>query len=497
MAILLNPIVPNLKSYIKDDWDFLWKIPRKIDHNTRLFTVDIISLYTSIPHDLGITAINYYINKHPNLIPKRFTDKFIIESVKFLLENNIFTFNNQMYHQLTGTAMGSNFAPPYAILSIGYLEEKHLYVELPKYFPEKDSNFIKNNLKRFMDDGFIPWNNNLDIKIFLNLLNSMHPNIQYTIEASEISNDTQTINFLDVKVILNKDNTIETDIYYKPTNSHEYLNYNSHHPKHVKDNIPFNLAKRIVVFVSNFEQSQKRLKELKQWLLNCNYPEYLINKGFHNAQLQGPAPLKAKTNIIPFVSTYYSNYSNQNIAEKAKKLLKTTPNQDLKNTFEDYTIVLAQKQPLNLLRLLTKSQNKNYQNVPGLVKCSNKRCKLCKLYIQEEDRFILSNNKEWLIKSKITCNSINVIYFLNCINCDTTYIGKTNNFRLRMNNHISSCNHGNSTDKFDNHVFNCLGPNKKEPYFKIHAMMTLNDVNKLLQYEHYFHVNGYDTLNKK
>ena len=34
----------------------------------------------------------------------------------------------------------------------------------------------------------------------------------------------------------NSDGKIETDIYYKDTNSHDYLHYNSHHPEHVKNN---------------------------------------------------------------------------------------------------------------------------------------------------------------------------------------------------------------------------------------------------------------------
>lgn len=155
LSILLNPLFPNLHLFIKDDWDFLRKLPRKINHNCKLYTVAIDSLYTSIPHELGIKAIEYYTNKYRNIIPNRFTTNFLTESTKFLLENNNFIFNEQMFHQLTGTAIGGNFAPPYPILTIGYLEESYLYIELPKYFPTEQSEFIKNTYKRFMDDDFI------------------------------------------------------------------------------------------------------------------------------------------------------------------------------------------------------------------------------------------------------------------------------------------------------------------------------------------------------
>ena len=52
-----------------------------------------------------------------------------------------------------------------------------------------------------------------------------------------------------MEVILHSDNTVETDdIYYKDTNANDYLSHNSAHQKHCKDNLPYNLAKRIFFF---------------------------------------------------------------------------------------------------------------------------------------------------------------------------------------------------------------------------------------------------------
>ena len=61
----------------------------------------------------------------------------------------------------------------------------------------------------------------------------------------------QILDFLNAKVILNKTiKVVLTDIDFKKTNPHVYLPYNSAHPSHVRDNVPFDLAKRITVFVS-------------------------------------------------------------------------------------------------------------------------------------------------------------------------------------------------------------------------------------------------------
>ena len=48
-----------------------------------------------------------------------------------------------------------------------------------------------------------------------------------------------------------------------------------------------------------------------------------------------------------------------------------------------------------------------------------------------------------------------MFYIFYHVTCDsnTTYTGKTVNFRQRINNHINACRYGTSTDKFDDNVF--------------------------------------------
>ena len=83
---------------------------------------------------------------------------------------------------------------------------------------------------------------------------------------------------MDIEVILHPENTVETDVNYKDTNTHDYLPYNSALPEHYKDNLPYSLAKRIIGFVSNDEETDMRLKDLKKWLKDCNYPDSAINQ---------------------------------------------------------------------------------------------------------------------------------------------------------------------------------------------------------------------------
>ena len=167
-------------------------------------------------------------------------------------------------------------------------------------------------------------------------------------------------------------------------------------------------------------------------------------------------------------------------------------------------IVLALRQPKSRLRLLTLFKFTSNtlsinRNDNGLFKCNNIRCNICSSYIQECKTFSTSNNKIWHIKTRLDCNSTNVIYFLTCNMCDgeQSYIGKTNKLRLRTNNHISSCRHGNGPNIFDNHVYQCGMKNKNlcEPYFKLFAFMKVSSEDKLLTYERYLQRRRYDTMN--
>ena len=502
MGEILAPLVPLQESYIKDDWDFIKFIPRDLDHDCELLTCDIVSLYTSIPHDLGVKAILYWLHKHPNEIPKRYTHAFIIDSIKFILSNNNFMFNNEMWHQLNGTGMGVDFAGPYACLTVGYLEKVELFERhIPRSFNSEEINFIKRAYKRYVDDGILLWPSKCDIEKFILILNELNDNIKFTIERGQKEGNTQTINFLDIKIILHNHRTIETEIFYKSTNNHHYLDYDSFHPKHVKDNIPYGMAKKIIVFTSDSMKEEKELDRLKEWFIEKQYPLDIIEKKIKSAKLQGPAPNpEPKKQVIALTSTY-SNYSTKNIANQATILLNNCPDEETRNFFAEKQIITANRQPKSLLRQLTSakfSENDPVNPENGIFLCNRSNCNICDLYLTECKKFITSAGIEWEVRSHATCHSKCVIYFLKCAICNqATYLGQTNNFRDRTNNHISSCRTGNGTDIFDKHVHSCnKGVNKKEPLFKAWIMMEVSSHDKLHEMELFLQRRGHDTMNR-
>ena len=59
----------------------------------------------------------------------------------------------------------------------------------------------------------------------------------------------------------------ETDLYVKPTDSHQYLLMPSCHPFYCKKGIPYSQAIRLSRICSNNEFFDKRFSDLKKYLL--------------------------------------------------------------------------------------------------------------------------------------------------------------------------------------------------------------------------------------
>ena len=174
---------------------------------------------------------------------------------------------------------------------------------------------------------------------------------------------------------------------------------------------------------------------------------------------------------------YYENVSNNEKVKKIRDKFNDKQSNHLKNVFKNSNI-LASKQPKNLLRFLSKAKfntdTNNFIQPKGLFKCTDKHCKICSLYVNQDNSLILSNNMRWELRSHVTCRDINIIYYLkwNICHHKETYIGKTVGhnvvgFKSRINVHISDCRAGISTCRFPIHVYHRATKTKclKEPYF--------------------------------
>ena len=111
--ILLKPFLLHVKSYVKDNLDFLSKYSRENYEDTLLVTFHVVSLYTNIPNTFGLESLDYWLENHLESLHARFNKEFVLKCAKFILQNNNPKFNNEFYNQIKGTAMGTILATTY------------------------------------------------------------------------------------------------------------------------------------------------------------------------------------------------------------------------------------------------------------------------------------------------------------------------------------------------------------------------------------------------
>ena len=144
---------------------------------------DISSLFTNVPLEetIHICADALYcddLNAQP-LIPKA----VFIELMKSTTSGEEFSFNDIMYKQTDGVAMGSPLGPALANIFVGFYEEK-LFSQKSKpsaYF-------------RYVDDTFAMFRNEEELENFFKQLNCLHPSLKFTFEK-EKNNCLPFLNF--------------------------------------------------------------------------------------------------------------------------------------------------------------------------------------------------------------------------------------------------------------------------------------------------------------
>ena len=438
LDLILKPLIVNSKSYLEDTPDFINKILSiELDENDWFLSLDVVSLYTNIPHEGGMLSVQSILESREHRIPSTETLMKLLECV---LKMNNFMFNNKHYLQVQGTAMGTRVAPTYANIYMDAFEHKHVYTyhKAPKHW------------FRFIDDVWsIYRGNEQDIKCFLEHLNSVDENISFTSTYSKNS-----VSFLDV--ITKKQGTrIQTDLFTKPTDSHRYLDYQSCHPKSIKDSIPFSQYLRICRNCSEWTDYVSHAIKLWQYILKCNYPQNLILESVKKVSSYDQKALlthrigKVRDGKSFFCITDY-NPTNPNIRSIISEAWRFAERSSSTRPLIDCNIIYGHRKPKNLSDYLVRS------NLPQSIKrnsfppkCNRLlRCQHCPLIINRRYNHIVSTStgRKYKIPRKVTCNSRNLIYCLECISCSSQYVGQTKNkLLIRVNQHKNDIKHQRDT----------------------------------------------------
>jgi len=249
------------------------------------------------------------------------------------------------------------------------------------------------------------------------------------------------IPFLDVLVKLKRDPSnstrlnVSTDIYHKPTDTFNYFPFDSCAPNHIPRNIPYNLARRIALIVSNRVVRDVRLEELRPRLLAQKYPLELINdsirkaKTYNREELLNTKKKEKDTDNIPLVLDY-----NPTIKDPSLKIKDTFKNLELLDKISNGQInmpnmIVARRQPPSLLRQLSLSIFRDHDikidhNQPKYTKCDSNKCIFCTIVISD-DSYTTKNGTVLTRNQAMSCKSMDLLYVLICNNCKEEYVGET------------------------------------------------------------------------
>lgn len=152
----LQPLVQGMDSYVRDTKHLLIMLKDlRVPPDTFLVTMYVSSLYTVIPHDLGVAVCRTALQKnHCGSTPV----EFLVSLLDLILSHNYFMFQDALYLQLAGTAMGSNVAPSFANLFMKQYDRQRL-------LPMGGSHILF--YKCYIDDLLLFWNGTEDELISL------------------------------------------------------------------------------------------------------------------------------------------------------------------------------------------------------------------------------------------------------------------------------------------------------------------------------------------
>jgi hypothetical protein len=123
-----------VKSYTKNSLDIITDLKAlTMPSNALLFSADAKAMYTNIDTNTGVNSIRLFLNENSRKIPSNFPTDLFLEVLSIVMRNNIFSFSNTYWLQLTGTAMGTPTACSYATIAYGQHENSAILTTFRPY----------------------------------------------------------------------------------------------------------------------------------------------------------------------------------------------------------------------------------------------------------------------------------------------------------------------------------------------------------------------------
>ncbi|KAJ1153242.1 hypothetical protein NDU88_006003 [Pleurodeles waltl] len=297
----LQPIVKRIPTYLKDTTHVLLLLESIAFDKSKelLITLDVESLYTNIPQEATLEVISNLLDIHMGVSQTQTPPGFILDLAHLALTRNYFKFEDSFFLQTQGTSMGSTFAPSLACLYVDHIERHTI---LHEDNPYRDQIKL---WKRYIDDVLLIWTGSKEeAQAFAIWLNGANPFLTFTMNIGG-----KKLPFLDL-LIFEQDGGLATEVYYKPTDCNNLLQYQSFHPRALRDNFPVGQFLRLRRNCSSVTDYRKHAEKLSTKLHTKDYPTHLINVAKKRArnnnrdQLLQPRAQKPDLDKIVCVTTF-------------------------------------------------------------------------------------------------------------------------------------------------------------------------------------------------
>ncbi|EYB82562.1 hypothetical protein Y032_0357g3392 [Ancylostoma ceylanicum] len=283
---LLSPLLHYVGAHIVNSQEFISAIQKcRVPKSSCYVSFDAVSLYTNIDNNAAVKTLLELLNNHSKEVCML---GFSASDIEILLEAtlacNIFRFNNILYAQKRGLAMGIRIAPLLAIVFLDYIEKASLTKGVLFY-------------KRYIDDVFAIGSSLSVLTSTLAELNSKDVNIKFTMEEPDKDG---FLPFLNTRVRF-CNGIPEIRWYRKPSSKNIMLHSRSAHPTYMKVNVVRNLKRTSERISGNDRQSEGTIQQI------------LSENGYKNGSMNTWRPFSTPDGIalvLPYLNEYTSKQVN-------------------------------------------------------------------------------------------------------------------------------------------------------------------------------------------
>ena len=314
LAKFLVPLLKPLASGnydVNNSYDFVKNVLTKDAYGKYMVSFDIKSLFTNIPLQETIDLIICQLFPNDRSIFHGFSRSDFRKALELTALDSYFTFNDQIYLQCDGVAMGSPLGPIFANIFIANLE-RTLFKNCP-------NNFKPTYYCRYVDDTFALFKSKEQASNFLNYINSLHSNIHFTMECEE----NQHLSFLDV-LVERCDSSFRTSVFRKKTFTNLGLNFFSFIPYNFKLNALRTLIFRGFHISSTFELFHKEMQFLRNFFEINGFPTDLFWRmvgRFLRDKYSPPFPVPTVRKLPFFISVPYLGHFNKILVKRLSSCL--------------------------------------------------------------------------------------------------------------------------------------------------------------------------------